>query len=691
MKNIHSVSLLTKPNTPKTKVVKSIYYILFTLSLLISLQCSPTKTIHFKEIVWEPIDTENLPARQDYPKANAIYLLDEGEFTVDEHFIFTRHSIVKILNEAGLRYANVEIRFDEENEIHNIKGRTIRKDGTIVELNPENIHEKSLFPEFILYADSKAKVFTMPGAEVGSIIEYSYSILYKAPFAPSWQFQRNEPILLSIITLNVPNYLKYNYMVASRKEIEVDKTISHPGSSTKAIFKVKNAPAITREPFMLPPSEVTSRIYFSLAQFRSIFGFVAPIEGESWDILGDGYWRATKDKISANKTIKSKTQELISGLTTDKEKIEALYNFIQTKIRYVAIEIERGRAIPHNPSEVFNNKYGDCKDKAFLLITMLKEIGIDAVPVLTRTANSGKVIKQFVTAQQFNHVIVAVPAEYFIDMKEYDEVVIKGDKDYTTSDDYILLEPTSRSTACSQIPWYLENTNALFVKESESKLISIPSSKSNQNRTIHECNADIEKDGTLICSVTCTKTGQEANRARTLLQPLSEAEKREWFEQELSDKCHGSILKEYSISELFSLCEPLILNYSFYIPQYAQTINGSLSFSPNIFHNRMVDIFTRETREHTISFEYCRTNIEIIKIKLRDDSRIKTFLEPFSKSSSFGNYSFTCHTDGENLILNKQLSINKTRIPVDDYDEVKAFFEDILVSEKKTVTVSIKQ
>ena len=104
----------------------------------------------------------------------------------------------------------------------------------------------------------------------------------------------------------------------------------------------------------------------------------------------------------------------------------------------------------------------------------------------------------------------------------------------------------------------------------------------------------------------------------------------------------------------------------------------------------MIDIFTRETREHTIAFDYCRTIIEIFRIKLPEDSEIKTFIEPLEKPCSFGNYSFMCHKDMENIILNKQFSINKTKIPIKDYGEVRSFFDNILLSEKKTITVSCK-
>jgi len=661
---------------------------LFCLACILTcISCAPAgPPISLMKIIWEEIDVKKTPTQEDYPDANAIFLMDKGEFSVTKHWIFTRHVIIKIMNEAGLKYANVEIPFHSGAEIHNIKGRTIRKDNTIVELQPEDIHEKTLFPQYVLYADSKAKIFAMPGAEVGSIIEYSYSILHKTLFLSAWEFQRSEPILLSTITLNVPAFLRYKYMLATRKQVEVEKSISHPAGRVKAEFKVRNAPAITYEPFMPSLSEVTTRIYFSLSSL-SVLGIDLPMEGDSWEILGHNYWLRVKDKMKANKGIQSQVQEITTGSTVEIEKIADIYDFIQSKIRYVAIEIEEGRVIPHKPSEVLNSKYGDCKDKVFLFIAMLQEMGIDALPVLTRTSISGEVIENFISAQQFNHMVIAVPARYFTDMEGYEKVVIEGDKEYTVRDDYILLDATSRAIPFGQIPGYLENTKALLIREEGSKLMTIPSSSANANKTLRVCDVDIHENGTFLCSVRSTKTGQEASRVRSFLQPLGKAEQKEWFENILSRLCPGAILEEHSISELFETAMPLILNYKFRIPQYAQKMGTLLTFSPGVLRSSMVDRLTRETREHAINFDYCQVLIDIINIEIPEGFDIKTIPGALSKSSTFGDYSLTCYRDREKVVLNKQFMIKKTMIPKADYEEVKSLFESILISERKNVTL----
>ncbi len=666
---------------------KIIFYMLLAVFFMLSLDCSSTRSTHFKKVEWEQLDLENLPEQKDYPDASAVFLLDDGEFNVTGKFIFTRHVIVRILNEAGLRYANIEIPFDEGNEVHNIKGRTIKKDNTVIELQPTDIHEKTLFPDYVLYADSKSKVFAMPGVEKGSVIEYSYSILYKSPFAPSWTFQGEVPILLSRITLEVPDFLKYRFLLAARKDFPIDKSISHPAAKVKAIFKAKDTPPLKPEPFMPPSSEITSKIYFSLSAL-SLYGVTATIEGDSWEILGKHYWQMLKKDIKQDKAIKSKVNELTADITSEQEKIQSIYDCVQSKIRYVAIEIKRGRVIPHKPIKVFTNKYGDCKDKAFLLITMLKEIGIDAFPVLSRTASSGKIVEGFVSGQQFNHMIVAVPATYFTDVKGYKNFVVKGDKDYTTADDFVLFDPTSRATPFCQIPWYLENTRALLIKENESKLLTIPSSSARANQTIRECEVDISGDKTFSCVMKSTKTGQEAILTRTILRQQSETEKREFIEKKLSRLCTGAILEDYSVSGLFDLSQPLVIAYRFHFPSTIQKVKDFSVLSPNILRNTIVDVLTRETRSHAICFDYPKTVIEIVKFKTGKTCNINTNIEPVEISYDFGNYSLSCLKDGENIVINKHFSIIKTTIPAYDYDTVKKFFEQILQSEKSSLTIS---
>ena len=83
--------------------------------------------------------------------------------------------------------------------------------------------------------------------------------------------------------------------------------------------------------------------------------------------------------------IKQKVAELTASTPSSIGKIRALANFVQDDVRYVAIELGIGGYQPHPASEVFSHRYGDCKDKATLLSTMLKEIGVESYYVIINT------------------------------------------------------------------------------------------------------------------------------------------------------------------------------------------------------------------------------------------------------------------------------------------------------------------
>ena len=87
------------------------------------------------------------------------------------------------------------------------------------------------------------------------------------------------------------------------------------------------------------------------------------------------------DKVKIDKAIEEKTQELIKDKNTQEEKAKAIYHWVASKIRYVGVEYGEAGFEPHYATEIFKNKYGDCKDQSMLLISMLRYAGISAYPV----------------------------------------------------------------------------------------------------------------------------------------------------------------------------------------------------------------------------------------------------------------------------------------------------------------------
>lgn len=128
---------------------------------------------------------------------------------------------------------------------------------------------------------------------------------------------------------------------------------------------------------------------------------------ESWDKVGSWYYGLQRERSSPTPSIKAKALELTRGLTTDEEKIKALYEFVALTFRYISIDFGIGRYQPHAAEEVLGNKYGDCKDKHTLFAALLESVGIHSYPVLINTHRN--VEPEVPSPGQFDHLMTAIP------------------------------------------------------------------------------------------------------------------------------------------------------------------------------------------------------------------------------------------------------------------------------------------
>ena len=89
--------------------------------------------------------------------------------------------------------------------------------------------------------------------------------------------------------------------------------------------------------------------------------------------------------------MRRRAEALTQGLKDDRAKVRAIYDYVVQKTRYVALEFGIHGFKPYRCAQIFARGFGDCKDKATLIVTMLGALGIKATPVVVRTANKGDI------------------------------------------------------------------------------------------------------------------------------------------------------------------------------------------------------------------------------------------------------------------------------------------------------------
>ncbi|MES1211264.1 MAG: transglutaminase domain-containing protein, partial [Acidobacteriota bacterium] len=210
------------------------------------------------------------------------------------------------------------------------------------------------------------------------------------------------------------------------------------------------------------PPELAPGEAWSGAVLRYGWGSAAEASSEGWNGVGVWYDRLVANVPRNAAPVRDKARELTAGLQTRREKLEALLAFARRQVRYVAVEVGIGGYRPHTPQEVLERRWGDCKDKAFLLVDLLREAGIEAWPALIRLDQDGRVDREF-PSPQFNHVITAVRAEG-LGLTDRDPV----------ADGYLFVDPTQEVGALSWLSPGTQDQDALIVRDGKGELVRTP-------------------------------------------------------------------------------------------------------------------------------------------------------------------------------------------------------------------------
>ena len=349
---------------------------------------------------------QTAPKQNNYPQAGALILeCDEKvEITAKDTQISSLHYIVKILNERGKEdFSEAHIEYDSTYEKVELEyARTIKPDGTVVEVGSRHIRDVSKYLNFPLYSNARVFIISFPEIAESSCIDYKLKIhrnqlINKKDFIVSYPLESAEPIIDAKFTLDLPAskglHLKtlneeYNDFKAKLKpEVKIQ------GDRVIYAWQFKDIPQIIPEPNMPASVEINPAILIS--------------SFDSWKEVYQWWLSLAQEKIRADTAIKEKVKDLIKGKVSQEDKARSIYNFCAKEIRYVAVEYGQAGYEPHQAYDIFKNKYGDCKDQAILLVTMLREAGLKAWPVLISTKEYYN-LNHDLPAVFFNHSIACV-------------------------------------------------------------------------------------------------------------------------------------------------------------------------------------------------------------------------------------------------------------------------------------------
>ena len=397
----------------------------------------------------------------------------------DGTYAKTIESAIRIKSPQGAEdYGSRQISYTPSQEvIRSIKAWTAQADGASVPVLPSAIREREEdnsggASEF---TDTKYRVMIFPQVKVGSLLGYKLeSNVHTSPY-PGEFFSAN------VFSATLPyDHWEAHFVVPASRVLHIDQR-GVSGGLEKTVDGISYYSFRYSRSTVTPPEEGSAgAIHYADYLFVSTIPDMA-----SLGKLANTFYQS---KVAVNDEIRQLAARLTDGKDDERAKVKALYLWVAQNIRYVSISLLDGRLVPHNTLEILANRYGDCKDHAVLLESLLAAVGIASSPALLNAGASYEFSKIGIH-YPMNHVITYVPS---LDL---------------------YLDSTDRFAPFGTLPY--ADMDKPVVLTALGKLGRTPRMKAEEHATRVDVFMAIRADGSIVGNSMASMTGIAENTSRT--------------------------------------------------------------------------------------------------------------------------------------------------------------------------------
>ncbi len=482
--------------------------------------------------------------------------------------------------------------------------------------------------------------------KVGSItvLQYRYDAspagLFARYWTSSWGFQHLAD------QASVAQYIVWLPKAVNLHEWRtgaVDRSEEMRGELRRISWKSVNMPPLVAEPGMPNTRELAANLMLSTVTDWSTW--------LSWErALLDGAFRDSPE-------LNAVAQRIDQVAKTPQEKVERIHEFVMQEIRYQQdYETFVAGWKPHPASMVLERKYGDCKDKAVLFITLAKKLGIDAHFALVRTRDQGPVV-QDVPTLQFNHAITFIPKQPGIERDHFydattdmlDLGAVRGDDVGTTS---LVFSPTASDLTWRPIEYQTPDVNSTTVAL---KLALDPDAR----LTGRMVWSGVGGPGSIIRRAARNKEGMVQLVQRVASETLS-----------------GAATSDVRANEVLDLRSPAELEASIESSTAIFKEGNSLRLKVPVLW-RSKGLFGLKTRRHPLVLGEPQKTSARTEISLPEGVTISKLPAPMLKSSDCLVFERTVQKTPTSVRIDQTMSTTCGRISPEAYPVARAFSEEI--------------
>jgi hypothetical protein len=622
------------------------------------------------------LDAAKTPTPAYVKDAASVVLYDEYLETVDAQgrAVEREREVKRILKPQGRSEAMCGVSYDVDEKINYFRVWTIAADQKQYQAQDTDFIDVGDNAIPIMLSTRKARVVHPPAADVGAtIICESEELLEPYLQETVWEIQHTIPVVFQALEVDLPPGRAHSeawHKFPSVKPVEV--------APNHWRWEIKDMPALDLREVKSPPE------WSALAARMSVQWGDAAVEGKDNQWRAIGQWVSTLEanRPDPSPEITAQTQSLIAGAPDFYAKLSRITEYIQKNIRYFIVIRGIGGLQAHPAANIFRNRYGDCKDKTTLLISMLQAAGIHAV-YMPVDSHRG-VVDPDAPSLYGNHMITAIEIPADVQDPRLKAIVKARD-----GRRYLIFDPTDERTPVGNLRSEEQGSFGTLAAGASSQIIALPVLDPDTNGSERKGSFTLAEDGTLTGSIDSFSFGPKGADLREFLKFTNDKQRREYWENSVAATLPGVTLDAFEFTEPAALDKPIEFHFKVTARQYSHQAGPLLLVRPRVVGS-FAHPFNDKTRAYPIDLNATGRWRDSFDIAIPPGYIVDETPDPVSLDLDFASYHSSVSAKGNLLHYEREYIVRQVEIPPAKAASFR-LLENTILSDEKNAAILKKQ
>ena len=609
----------------------------------------------------------------EYAKDSAaVTLYDEIVETIDSkgRAVEREREAIRILKPQG-RGHGCAVSYDVDEKVNYFRVWTIAADEKQYFAEDTDFVEEGGTGIPVMLSTRKVKVARPPAVDVGAtIICESEELMRPYMQEKIWDIQDDIPVVFQALEIDLPAGEKHWQSWHNYKAVDpVEVAPNH------FRWEIKDTPALDLRDIPSHP------VWQALSARMAVDWGDSAADGvdSEWKSIGQWMTQLEADRPTPSPEITAEAQTLIAGAPDFYTKLSRITESIQKNIRYFIVERGIGGYQANRAADIYRNRYGDCKDKTTLLISMLQVAGIHGYYLMVDDRRG--VVDPQAPSLAGNHMITAIEIPPDVNDPRLKAIVTGKD-----GKRYLIFDPTNERVPVGILPEYEQGSYGSLAAGDASQVIALPVLPLDANTNERTGKFTLGADGTLTGSVDAIRSGASGGELRNALKYSDDKERREALETSVAHDVPGVVLNSFEYVQPPALDKPIEIHYKLTAAQYAHTAGPLLLVRPRVVGS-LAHAFDDKPRKFAIDLGSTGHWHDSFDIALPPGYVVDETPDPVDLDVGFATYHSTITAKDNQLHYERDYVVKKVELAASEAGVYRKLEGTILADEKGTAVL----